>query len=408
MKAPVFCRFSSFRKTLFPESLEKNSELTRGVLWIAPSIASLALLIKSQMLSVMLRVRHQYIATCGILKLRWNMFNLMVMAVDLAILMATTITVIASYSISYLVSKIEKKFGLVAVDIHKPGKVVVARTGGIALILSLSLALAVWGTLGRVNSVALIYVLSAIIAGLMGLFDDFKHLNVRTKLILFSLPALLPVVLGLYVPHPFIPLIGHLRLTIVYPILVIVAFDVLANAFNMSDTHNGVIVSAFLIFSISLYISTFLPGPRPMEGFEILLAIATLVVVGYLPLNAYPAKMLNGNSGSHLIGTLVAALTIASRREFLAIMLLIPQILNGYLVLLTAGLRSKESIERPTKLSRDGIILPNCSPNAPITFVKLMVIDRGLREKELVIRYIMLQVIASTTSLLLYFVMTSL
>lgn len=332
----------------------------------------------------------------------------MAVAVDLALVIAAIITMFASYCISYLVSSIEKKFGLVAVDIHKPNKTIVARTGGIALMLSLALALVIWGTLGRVNSTVFIYVLSTIITGLMGLFDDFKHLNTRTKLVLFCLPALLPVVLGLYVPYPFIPLVGRLRLTLVYPILVIVAFDVLANAFNMSDTHNGVIVSVFIIFSISLYISTFLPGPRPMEGFEILLAIATLVIVGYLPINVYPAKMLNGNSGSHLIGALVAALSVVSRREFLAIMLLMPQILNSYLILSTAGLKNKESIERPTKLSRDGLILPNCSSNAPITFVKLMVINRGLSEKELVIRYMILQAIASTISLLLYFVMTSL
>lgn len=327
---------------------------------------------------------------------------------EIGLVAAMPITVLASYIISYAISRIERKLGVVAVDVHKPSRTVVARTGGVALMLSLVLALAIWDHLGMVNQLVLAYVLSAVVAGLIGLFDDFKHLNVKMKLVLFCLPPLLPVVLGLYVPHPFVPLVGHLRLTLIYPMLVIAAFDVLANAFNMSDTHNGLIVSAFLIFSTSLYLSTFLPGPKPMEGFETLLAITVLVALGYFPLNAYPAKMLNGNSGSHLIGALVAALTIASRREFLAIMLLMPQILNGYLVLFTAGLRNKENIERPTKLSEGGIILPNCGPSTPITFVKLMVLDRGLSEKELITRYVVLQVMTSIISLLLYIAMTSL
>lgn len=319
---------------------------------------------------------------------------------DLVVLIALTTS--TSYLVSAAICHIEKRLGFIAIDAHKPGKVVVARSGGPALMASLVLSLFYWGFAGKLNELTAVYILSAIVAGLLGLVDDLVHVGVKLKLVLFCLPAVPPVLLHLYEPYPYVPGVGHLRLTIVYPLAAVAAYDVMANAFNMSDTHNGVIVSAFLVFSSSIFLSTFLAGPSPLEGFETLLAISLLVILGYLPINIYPAKMLNGNSGSHLIGSLAAALTLVSRREFLALMLLIPQILNGYLILFTTGLKSKEAIERPTKLKEGGFIAPNCSPKAPITLVKLLVIEKELTEPELVKKYVVLQVASSAISLALY------
>ncbi|MEM2207142.1 MAG: hypothetical protein QXG17_00400 [Sulfolobales archaeon] len=321
---------------------------------------------------------------------------------DLTVLVVLTAS--TSYLLSRAIYRLEKRFGFTTIDFHKPERSVVARSGGLAIMASLVLALLYWSVSGKLNNVVVFYILSAILAGLIGLADDIVHLGVKLKLLLFCLPALPPVLLHLYDPHPYIPGIGHLRLTILYPLGAIAAYDVMANAFNMSDTHNGLIVSTFLVFASSVLLSTILPGPNPIEGFETLLAILLSVMVGYLPINIYPAKMLNGNSGSHLIGSLTAALILTSRREFLSLMLLVPQILNGYFILSTTGFRSKESIERPTKLKKGGVIAPNCNPRSPITLVKLFVVERELVERELVKKYIILQVVTSAISLSLYWV----
>ncbi|MEM2414166.1 MAG: hypothetical protein QW109_06065 [Sulfolobales archaeon] len=320
------------------------------------------------------------------------------------IVLAVT-TALTSYVLSRTVYRLEKKLGFTTIDLHKPEKNVVARSGGLAIMATLVLALSYWSVLSKLNSVVIVYTFSAILAGLIGFIDDVVHLGVRLKLLLFCLPALPPVLLHLYEPYPYIPGIGHLRLTLLYPLGAIAAYDIMANAFNMSDTHNGLIVSTFLVFATSILLSTALPGPDPIEGFETLLTIFLSVLLGYLPLNMYPAKMLNGNSGSHLIGSLAAALILTSRREFLSLMLLVPQILNGYFILFTTGLKSKEYIERPTKLKSGGIIAPNCSPKSPITLVKLFVIEREMSERELVKKYVALQVVTSAISLLLYWVL---
>ncbi|MCX8208108.1 MAG: hypothetical protein N3G79_00445 [Sulfolobales archaeon] len=315
----------------------------------------------------------------------------------LAVLIAVT-----SYVLSEIVYRLEMKFSFTTIDIHKPDRRHVARSGGIALMCSLVTSVVYLSLTSRLSSLVAAYIASALVAGLIGLIDDLTRLSVKLKLLLFCLPALLPVTLQLYDPYPYVPGAGYLRLTMLYPLAVIALFNVMANAFNMSDTHNGIIVSVFLIFAFLLILSTNLPGPKPLDGYDTLLAVSTASLLGYLPLNFYPARMLNGNSGSHLIGSLVAALIVTSRREFLAIMLLIPQILNGYLILLTAGLKSKERIERPTKITEDGVIRPNCSPRASITFVRLLVLEEGLRERELIKEYLVLQVISSAVSLVLY------
>ncbi len=321
---------------------------------------------------------------------------------ELELLGLVALTALTSYLVSVAVYRLQMRVGFVDVDAHKPGRTFVARSGGVALMLSLAASLLYWSAAGRLNELAFVYVLSAILTGFIGLIDDLRRLSVGSKLLLFCLPALLPVLLHLYDPHPYVPGVGHLRLTIVYPLMAVAAYDVAANAFNMSDTHNGLIVSAFLVFTASLSISTLMPGPSPLEGFEVLAAIYLSVVLGYLPMNMYPARMLNGNSGSHLVGSLAASLILTSRREFLAMMLLAPQILNGYLVLFTAGLKSKEAVARPTVVKSGGVITASCDPGAPITLVRLFVLERGLTEAELVKRYVALQAAVSSVSLVLY------
>jgi UDP-N-acetylmuramyl pentapeptide phosphotransferase/UDP-N-acetylglucosamine-1-phosphate transferase len=326
---------------------------------------------------------------------------------DLALVVLMLVTAVLSYAISQLVLRVEMELGFTAVDVHKPSKTIVAKSGGVALMISLTLGLAIGGSLGIVDGSPIPYLVAALIAGAIGFIDDLVHLGVKLKLALFAIPSLPVLVYEAYCPRPYIPLVGHLRLTVVYPILVVLAYDVLANAFNMSDTHNGVVPSVFLMYCVSILVATALPGPEPLRGFYPLLALASATVLGYYPLNIYPAKMLNGNAGSHLIGALAASLSIASRREYLSIMLLMPQILNGFLILTSVGMKSKELIERPTWVDR-GIILPNCSPGAPLSLVRLLVLSRGLTESELVKSYLTLQAVSNVVALLLYYVLSSL
>jgi len=329
------------------------------------------------------------------------------MAVDQTLVALVASTTVLSYAVSHAVMRVEMGLGFTAVDVHKLTRTVVAKSGGVALMVSLALGTTLGRSLGVVGDPVLPHLLAALVAGAIGFVDDLVRLGVWPKLVLFAIPSLPVLAYGAYCPRPYVPPVGHLRLTVVYPILVVLAYDVLANAFNMSDTHNGIVPTVFLVYCASVLAAVALPGPEPLEGFYPLLALASAVVLGYAPLNTYPAKMLNGNAGSHLIGALVASLAVASRREYLSLMLLVPQILNGFLLISSVGARSREFLERPTYVNR-GVILPNCNPRAPLTLVRLLVLSRGLTERELIRNYLAVQVLVSVLALVLYYNLISL
>lgn len=252
------------------------------------------------------------------------------------------------------------------------------------------------------------HVLAAVIAGLIGFYDDFKGLGALWKVVLLTLPSL-PILLGAaYVPRPYIPLVGSLRIHIIYPLLLPLAYSVSTNAYNMIDTHNGIAVTAALTSSIALLIST-VDKPQPLdEGFIFSLFVISFLI-SYFPFNAYPSKIFNGNSGSFMLGSLVASQAILLRREYLTLLLYIPLIINGFSILTSiGGFMNKERIPRPVIITEDMRVAPNRSSKAPVTLVQLLVLGKPLTEKELIKLYTLLILLNTIFSLIVYHVLTNL
>lgn len=308
---------------------------------------------------------------------------------------------------TYAVMALEKKKGLVAPDVHKPGRPLVPKTAGPAHMVT-----AVFGLLlAVVSNVPHIpyHITAALVAGLMGLYDDFRGINAFWKVVLLALPAL-PVILGSsYVPRPYVPLVGHLRLHVVYPLLLLLAYTVLINAYNMVDTHNGVAVGLALASSVAMIVSSVLGwGPPPMEGGLNFALFVTALLGSYAVFNLYPAKIFNGNSGSFILGALIASEAALLRREYLLIMLSTPLIINGFsLITSVSGLRNKEKIIRPVELSEDMRMRPSRDARAPVTLVQLLVLKRPMDERELVTTYYLLILINTALSLTIYYVLTA-
>ena len=315
-----------------------------------------------------------------------------------------------SFILTYIIMKLEKSLGLLAIDAHKPHKPLIPKWGGIALLIHFSiLLLTIKFFINSFEVLMYIYphILAVIIAGLIGLIDDIVGINAIVKLLVFMIPSIPVIVLSSYVPHPFIPLIGSLRLTIVYPLLIALAYTVLSNAFNMSDTHNGtiMIISLFLIFVLGT--TSMLKGPQPLNGFKIMLVITLSTLIAYAPFNMYPARIFNGNCGSHLIGALIASLIIMSRREFAALIALTPLILNGFSIITSIrGLRSKEYIPRPVVVDERGLITASKSKDSPITLIQLLTLNDKLSEKEIIIAYTILYLFSSIASIIIYYALT--
>ncbi|MEM2020723.1 MAG: hypothetical protein QXP80_00655 [Zestosphaera sp.] len=317
------------------------------------------------------------------------------------------ITSVVTIASTYAVIVLERMRGLEAPDIHKPGKPRIPKTAGPAFITVLLCGLAL-SLIENTHYVAY-HMIAALTAGLIGLYDDFKGINAVRKVLILTIPAL-PVIIGSsYVPRPYVPLIGHMRIHIVYPLLLLPAYTVSINAYNMIDTHNGVAVTSALVTSAALAISSVLGwGPPPMDGGLQLTVFVLAFLISYFAFNSYPARIFNGNSGSFVLGAIVASEAVLLRREYLLIMLSTPLIINGFsLITSVSGLKNKERITRPVELSHDMKIIPSRSREAPVTLVQLLVLRRPMNEKELVKSYSVLITLNAVASLIIYYVLSA-
>ena len=317
--------------------------------------------------------------------------------------------------ITYIVMVIERKLGLIAPDAHKPGKPLIPKVGGISLLIMYVIAaLTIYfiRSLLSINEIEVYYIIpyfsSIIVAGLLGLIDDFKGIGATEKVFIFMIPALPVIITHTYSPHPYVPLVGELRLTIIYPLLIAILYTVLANGVNMSDTQNGTALIATLsILSVVTIGAIMMKGPPPLPGFKVFTLVTFAIIITYSAFNMYPAKVFNGNCGSHLLGAVVASVILLSRREFLALMALVPLGLNGFSILASIrGFKSKESIVRPVTLTKEWKLVANKSKYSPITLVQLLTLRRPLSEAEVVVAYTIVYVAMSSIALTTYYILT--
>src|SRR5438034_394346 len=166
----------------------------------------------------------------------------------------------------------------------------VPRAGGVAIYLAFMIPLLLRGpSLPQ---------LAPLIAGgtaifLVGLIDDFFHLENRSKLMLLIVCAVVPVRLGLRF---------EMRSPVAGIPLALVWILGATNAFNWLDNMDGVAAGVGAIASANLFVLS-LGGRSEMAYVPVLLAGATL---GFLVHNHPPARIFMGDSGSGILGFALA------------------------------------------------------------------------------------------------------
>lgn len=156
----------------------------------------------------------------------------------------------------------------------------------------------------------------ATVAGAVGLLDDVKDISAPAKTAGLSLGGLLLAVGGVSIIWFRIPFLD----VFVLPYDLALLFSVIwvlgmANAVNFIDGLDGLaagIISigaaAFLLYGFRLgQVELLLPGNiGPLVA-----ALVVGICIGFLPWNIYPARVFMGDAGSLLLGTLMAASTMA-------------------------------------------------------------------------------------------------
>jgi UDP-GlcNAc:undecaprenyl-phosphate GlcNAc-1-phosphate transferase len=237
----------------------------------------------------------------------------------LAVFLATAV---ASLVATPLVRRLSLRFG--AIDRPSDRKVHPKPTptlGGQALWLAILVGMGVafllpsFRGLLRASSEPLGVVLAATVMVVLGSVDDVRGISAPAKVAGQILAGGLLILNGIQLDYVWFPGIGVVSLSpdLAVPLTLLIVL-VVVNAVNLIDGLDalaaGVVAiasAAFLTYAVQTGEAVY-PGPSPASLFSVLVAGAA---VGFLPWNFHPAKIFMGDSGSMLLGLVLAAATIS-------------------------------------------------------------------------------------------------
>lgn len=286
------------------------------------------------------------------------------------------------------------RIGWVSDDAHKTPPTKVPEPVGPILFVAMLVG-EIIVAVGYGSPVPLAVITGAGIAFAIGLTDDVYVLGGKAKPLLLILAGLgfvgfAAFASGLYQPVLNFPLLGDTSPHfIIYTILAVVAFPVVANAFNMMDAFNGEISWFTLLTSLAL-----LAGVVLREVFTAnfsmtrVASVLPLVAVAgaFLIYNRYPAKGFDGDSGSLMFGAMFAGLSISCGVEVAAMIAIVPAILNSFYTLSSVRgfVERRKMPSRPTYIDESGLLHASAASDAPNTLVRLVLLASPLSEKDLV------------------------
>ncbi|MHA1916795.1 MAG: hypothetical protein ACTSUV_00560 [Candidatus Ranarchaeia archaeon] len=321
------------------------------------------------------------------------------------------ISLISSVISLKIIIPILKKRGISGKDVHKHDKPIVAEMGGIGLLIGLLPGLLCAIILLPEYSLFLtIFGGCIFIGGTIGAIDDIRPLKAWQKPLLMMLPALLiyyiMYVLPIFWPTLFIPVVGMTRLTIVYPLLIPLAFTVCGNTVNMMDVMNGTMSGSMVIGLIILTISSFILGSSLGLIFSIILAGG---ILGLFIWNKYPSKVFCGDTGALAIGSGLACIAIMGELEVIAIIVLLPFIMNAFHSLASIGglIERRDIKARPILLveekDKNGqnimSMVANPEKGAPLTLTRLLLAQGPLTEKQIILCFFILTIFSGILAL---------
>lgn len=329
-----------------------------------------------------------------------------------ALLILAFISPVVTNISTRVVERWELKIKLVGEDAHKqPGRYL-PKSGGLGFIIgwSISIALYLLASLifggDQLEGYFLLAIALTLFSAAVGFYDDLKRLGGIEKVALTAVPGLILAVTGYYSPYIYIPILGNLRMSIIYPILLPVIFAVSSNAINMTDTFTGIAPGVTAVLSLSM-IGTILALNSPQIFWQssrdpalVILLITFFSLIGYLPRNFHPGRAFNGDTGSLSWGTILALGAVWGKAEFFLALAAMPIVTNGFTILTSIkGIIEHHNLkERPTIPNRErNTLRANPKKDAPITLAHLLTLRDELCEREIVIA---VYILVSLTSIL--------
>jgi UDP-N-acetylglucosamine--dolichyl-phosphate N-acetylglucosaminephosphotransferase len=274
-----------------------------------------------------------------------------------------------------------KSKGQVVKDFHKPGKPDVPRPVGPILLLGIASAEIILYIL-TLNNAVLAILLTTVIGFIVGIVDDRKIMPGWFKplaLVAAAIPIILLGAHGNYLNLIF----GSAFIPILYIPLILILIPIVGNTINSIDVLNGVASSSVIIALIPILTSVLLFGNAYVFLAGLPLLAGTLAFYKY---HRYPSRIFPGDSGTLLMGTMLGAISIAGNSEIIAVIALLPAVMNSFLFLSSMKkiVEHREVKARPTILTDDFKLMASKDRRAPVTLLRLILSDGPLTEEEII------------------------
>lgn len=244
-----------------------------------------------------------------------------------------------SYLLTPKFTKLLKRVGLVGIDVHKLEKPRIPESGGVILIIFVSVfTAAVYFLLG---SDLVLWVLTiSTLFGLFGFLDDLYTLGKHRKFTISFIVTLFGMYL-FFTEHIF-----NMATLLVGMFVLLIG----SNIFNWFAGLNGLEIGVSAIITGFMALNLYLLDKVVPFYLTVGLFFALL---SFLIYNKYPASIFPGDSGTLFVGGFLTALTLYFNLWNLFVPLLSLHILNAFLKLFSAGYFSFTE-KKPTQIEEDG------------------------------------------------------
>jgi UDP-N-acetylglucosamine--dolichyl-phosphate N-acetylglucosaminephosphotransferase len=332
--------------------------------------------------------------------LNWNLIEILFL-----VIIFITGFLVTYLVIPYLIRFMKRK-GHVGIDIHKNIKPEIAESGGISMIIGMTISfLLLILFFPAFFSETLIFFLTVVLAGAIGYLDDRKKLRSRYKIILSIFTGSIIFLANFFgfikIDSPTIFLIDRTRLTVIYPFLVPIIVAVFINTVNMLEGYNGEGSGTCLIAICFLFICSLIWNSA--EG--VLFTIPVIaVILAFFMFNKYPAKTFPGDVGTLAMGAMIACVMLFGSLEVATFCALLIHIFNSFYYIYSVRGFFESSDIRESKediiMLKDDRIKASNQKDAVLTLPRLILAKGPLTEPELVKNFYAISIICGFFSIL--------
>jgi UDP-N-acetylmuramyl pentapeptide phosphotransferase/UDP-N-acetylglucosamine-1-phosphate transferase len=300
------------------------------------------------------------------------------------LIIPTIISCLLAFFIVFFITppliKILEKKNFVVKDVNKKGNVMIARPGGLSIILGIIVSELIFYVFLQLNEIFAI-IITTTAAFFIGYVDDRKVMGGWFKPVMLAIAALPIIFIGAYDSNLTFPLFGDVKIPLLYLGLIIFMIPITGNTINSIDVLNGVASGFMVIASFTLSICLFI-----LQNYEIAVISLPLgfVSLAFYKYHKIPSKIFPGDSGALAFGAMYGTIAIVGGVEIIAAIILLPAIINSFLFLSSVKIivEHRQIKEKPVEHTDDFKLKATNDKTAPVTLVRLILAGGPLSEKQ--------------------------